>query len=141
MTTFKGSSEWKAKTFDIQRDDHAQGVRNFSLPQFVKRDDGWILFGPQDVRSTKPKYNFALQYLACDKTIRVRVGCRFKTLPQAWKHWGQHQGKNRGIERRNECAQAVAIIQLMLLQAQQYRLLHMYRSKIRFDSSLVKRKK
>lgn len=146
--SFTGSSAWKADAFSGDREAHAQMVRQQPLPQFVRvketgPNEGWILFGPQDVRDAKPRYNFALQYLKCDKTLRVRVGCRFKTLPQAWKHWGVHHGKNRGTYRRNECEQAVVIIRLMIAQAKAYHLLPMFGKKanIKFDASLLKPKR
>ncbi len=110
-----------------------------SLPKpFIRDSRGWILFGPQDVRSSKSKYRFGLQKLPKQKTPRVRVGCRYYTLREAWVHWGLRKSD---YSRRNECRQAVAIIRLMLLQAQAYGLLSLYAATPKFDSTILKRKR
>lgn len=137
-----GSSVWKSKAFDEPRKEHAREVEARSK-QFVKTDDGWILFGPTDVRGYGPKFHFALQQLKCDKQLRVRVGCRYYTLPQAYRHWSRATKRGNSTSRRNEARQALAIIQLMLLQAQAYNLIPLYgrKSKITFDSSILKKRK
>lgn len=140
--SFKGSSAWKAAAFDAERTENSrfnERVNNVR-PSLVKRDDGWILFGPQDIRDGKRRYNFALQQLKCDKQIRVRVGCRYFTLPQAWKHWSKAAKSNYSSLRRNEGKQALAIITLMILQAQAHGLLSRFAT-IKFDSSICKRKR
>lgn len=141
----RGSSDWKSKTFWTERQDHFNVVstRNAVDTAFVKRDNGdWILFGPQDVRSRNRKWHFALQRLACDKQLRVVVGCRYYTLAQAWNHWHRPRRLLYGgaTERRNECKQAIAIIQLMILQAQAYGLLSIYK-RIVFDGSLIRKRR
>lgn len=141
--SFKGSSAWKAEAFMGERD-HFYALSRlradaFPRADYVKRHDGWIIFGPLDVRNGRPQYRFALQYLKCDRTLRVRVGCRYYTLKQAWNRWHPTRG---GVStyRRNECKQAIAIIQLMLAQAQAYSLLSMWKPII-FDNSLRKKRK
>lgn len=109
-------------------------------PRFVCDSRGWILFGPRDVRGRDEVYLFCLQKLPNEKAPRVRVGCRYYDLKSAWQHWGVRK-KGQGTSRRNECAQAVAIIRLMLLQAQAYGLLSLYATPIKFDSSLLKPKR
>lgn len=129
--------------FDDERNAHteAMGYAKSMLPKpFVRDGRGWILFGPKDVRSSAPCWQFALQKLPGQKTPRVRVGCRYYTLGQAWRHWGAHR-RGRRTTRKNQCAQAVAIIRLMLLQAQAYGLLSLYATPIRFDSTIVKPKR
>lgn len=140
--SMRGSSDWKSKVFDLERNDHADRARNapYSSPRYVKTNVGWILFGPQDVRESNKKYHFALQQLSCDKQVRVRVGCRYKTLPQAWEHWSRKARSGPYVSTRNEGKQALAIISLMILQAQAYGLLPRYAA-IKFDSSIVKRKR
>lgn len=137
--SFKGSSKWKAEVFEPERQGRKCAVVNAGLMPYIERENGdWILFGPQDVRDRKPKYHFALQRLICDKVLRVRVGCRYYTLEQAWNHW--HKVYNCYIDRRLECKQAIAIIQLMILQAQAYNLLDRYR-RVKFDNSLTRKKR
>lgn len=110
------------------------------VAQFVKDQRGWILFGPQDIRERNKLYHFCLQKLPGQKTPRVRVGCRYYTLREAWAHWGIRK-PGQYYSRRNECRQAVAIIRLMLLQAQAYSLLSIYAAPIRFDSTIIKPKR
>lgn len=129
----RGLDNWKAKVFDFEREDHIRRSEGSATPHYLKVDAGWILFGPVDVRDGKRKYYFSLQQLKCDKVIRVRVGCRYKTLPQAWKHWSKKYPRNQG-------RQALAIIKLMILQAQAYGLLPRYKV-IKFDSSIVRKRK
>ena len=108
-----------------------------SVKQYVRDSRGWILFGPYDVRGSSQKHLFCLQKLPGQKTPRVRAGCRYYTLKQAWMHWGV---KKRGqyYIRRNECRQAIAIIRLLLVQAQAYGLLSLYSAPLKFDSSIVR---
>lgn len=141
--SFKGSSEWKAAVFLGERDMHAVAIKDSAarVPYYIKHPNGdWIMFGPQDVRNNKRHYNFALQRLACDQQVRVRVGCRYYTLVQAWNHWSKKARGSRYMSTKNEGKQALAIISLMILQAQAYGLLPRY-SVIPFNSSIVKRKK
>ncbi len=127
--------------FDADRSAHHQVVAGLVMPKpFIRDCRGWILFGPQDIRSHKLFWHFALQKLPGQKLPRVRVGCRYFDLKQAWKHWGVPR-KGRYQTRKNECAQAVAIIRLMLLQAQAYGLLSLYATPIKFDSTIVKPKR
>lgn len=107
---------------------------------FFRDARGWILFGPRDVRGQSKSFMFCLQKLPMQKSPRVRVGCRYYTLAEAWKHWGVRKPRQY-TSRRNECRQAVAIIRLMLLQAQAYGLLSLYATPIKFDSSILKRKR
>lgn len=121
---------------------------NDLYPRYVRDERGWVLFGPRDVRGNKRQYLFALQCPVLNDRqrrrpelhLRVRAGCRFYTLRQAWMHWGQRQS-GCGSTRRNTNAQAVAIIRLMLLQAQAYHLLSMYSAPIKFDSTILKPKR
>lgn len=149
--SFKGSSSWKAASFDNERTLHqrefddfrrcAMGEPHGKNRPFIKRDNGdWILFGPQDVREGSRRYYFALQRLACDRVLRVRVGCRFYTLEQAWHHWHTMAKRSCWSVRRRACQQAIAIIQLMILQAQAYGLINRYK-RIPFDSSLNRKKR
>lgn len=107
---------------------------------FVRDTRGWILFGPYDVRGHKTCHLFCLQKLPGQKTPRVRVGCRYYTLRQAWMHWGVKK-RGRYSTRRNECHQAIAIIRLMLLQAQAYALLSIYASPLKLDSTIIRSKR
>jgi hypothetical protein len=107
--------------------------------QFVRDGRGWILFGPYDIRGANPTYLFCLQKLPRQSMPRVRVGCRYYTLAQAYRHWSKKARLNL-YHGRNEGRQALAIIQLMLLQAQAYHLLPFYATPIKFDSSLLKSK-
>lgn len=107
---------------------------------FVRDGRGWCLFGAQDVRNSVRQYTFCLMKLPRHKTVRVRVGCRYFTLQQAWKHWGVIRRRD-GTSRRNQKRQAVAIIRLMLVQAQAWGLLSAYRSPLRFDSTIIKPKR
>lgn len=106
---------------------------------FVRDIRGWCLFGPMDVRGSDRKWQFMLTKLYGQKLPRVRVGCRYYTLREAWAHWGYRPG--RGTTRNNECAQAIAIIRLMLLQAQAWGLLSLWAAPIRFDSTILKSKR
>lgn len=129
--------------FNRDRDAHteAMGYAKSMLPMDRVHDKrGWILFGPQDVRQREKQWRFCLQKLPGQKLPRVRVGCRYFTLAEAWKHWGVRKPRQH-TSRRNECRQAVAIIRLMLLQAQAYGLLSLYAAPIKFDSTTLKRKR
>lgn len=95
----------------------AQVIRRENAARWIRgcRRYEWCLFGPLDVRYSHSEYLFTLQYTFAGG-LRVRVGCRYYTLEQAWKHWGpraKHHYK-RGAK------QAVLIIRLMLLQAEAY---------------------
>jgi hypothetical protein len=117
-----------------------KGIENMMPKPFVRDQRGWILFGPQDVRETKKTWHFSLQKLKNQELPRVRVGCRYYTLKQAWSHWGKRR-PGTTYTRRNHCAQAVAIIRLMLLQAHAYGLLSYYAAPLKFDSTLLKPKR
>lgn len=123
-----------------------------TLKPYVRDSRGWILFGPQDVRSGKKGWHFALQCRKLtsrearrpDLHVRVRVGCRYYSLKQAWQHWGAPRKRyycGYSTARRNECKQAVEIIRLMLLQAQAYGLLSLYSYAPKFDSTILKPKR
>lgn len=130
--------------FQDDRNKHveAMGYARSMLPMDRVHDKrGWILFGPQDVRQREHRWQFCLQKLPGQKTPRVRVGCRYFTLAQAWRHWGAKPKRWITTSRRNERAQAVAIIRLMLLQAQAYGLLSMYSATPKFDSTIIKPKR
>ena len=150
MSQFRGSSAWKAEAFKAERDINRQweewsranavGPPGVIYRPYVKRNDGWIFFGPTDIRGRHRRFHFALQWLNCDKQLRVRVGCRYYTLLQAWKHWSKKRRRSYAASSKNEAEQALAIISLMLLQAKAYGLLPMDRT-IRFDSSICKSKR
>lgn len=118
---------------------------------YIKDGRGWILFGPHDVRGNhlESGYLFCLQKLPKQKEPRVRVGCRYYTLREAWDHWGfkARTGKKSARDaysltsNYNEGRQAVAIIRLMLLQAQAHGLLPRYSPLPKFDSSLTRKKR
>lgn len=141
--SFRGASVWKAAVFDNERDAHKFNSHHrnaaFPTPAFVRTDHGWILFGPQDVRDGMNSYHFALQYTKCDKTVRVRVGCRMYTLGQAFNHWGKKTSTYSS--RGNSNKQALAIINLMVLQAQAYGLLTRFTRPITMKTTLIKRKR
>lgn len=129
------STSDRRKAFDDERDLHIRSNDNSETAPFIKRGDGWVLFGPRDVRCGNRKYHFALQHLKSGNDLRVRVGCRFYTVETAFRHWDP--AKKRGwVSRRNECRQARAIIMLMVFQAQSYGLLSLYNERIKFDLKL-----
>lgn len=115
---------------------------------FIKDIRGWLLLGPLDIREGVHEYQFALQQLKGQKEPRVRVGCRYYTLAAAWRHWSfkartgksSRRGSYGRTNHKNEGKQAIAIIRLMLLQAQAYGLLSLYKPVPKFDSALIKRK-
>ena len=110
-------------------------------PDYLRDHRGWVLFGPCDIRSRDREYMFCLQQLRGQKAPHVRVGCRYYTLAQAWKHWnGKLKRRGSQSRERNEARQAIAIIRLMLLQAQAYGLISMYSPVPKFDATIVKRK-
>lgn len=131
----KGSSVWKMTVFDAARKCRERAVDGTDWQKpYYKTEAGWIVFGPRDVRSGTQKYYFSLERLNEDKVLRVRAGCRYYTIAQAFKHWDP---TIRGwTNRRNECRQARAIIMLMVLQAQAYGFLSLYNEKIKFDLKL-----
>ncbi len=157
----------EAKTFDMERQRVETNIearrpindgfeeRRFSpmsgVGNFIKDSRGWILFGPHDVRGEhlESGFLFCLQKLPGQKEPRVRVGCRYYTLRKAWEHWSfkARTGKLHAKERygfsvnRNQGKQAIAIIRLMLLQAQAHRLLSLYAPVPKFDSSITKPKR
>ena len=152
----RGDPDHCKTLFQQDRNDYhqAMGFAASMLPKpYVSDSRGWILFGPQDVRSGKKEWHFALQ---CRKLtsrearrpelhVRVRVGCRYYSLKQAWQHWGAPSRKRYycgySTARRNERKQAVEIIRLMLLQAQAYGLLSLYSYAPKFDSTILKPKR
>lgn len=129
------SPKWKREAFAIERETRQRNHDQLHYPHLIKRDDGWILFGPFDVRHGQQHYPFALQMLYIDNSVRVRVACKYMTLPQAWRHCVV---KGRAGWRRNQYQQAIAIIQLMVLQAQACGLVS---KSVKFDSSIVKPKR
>lgn len=129
------SMPWKREAFHVERATRHRNHDQFPNPHLIKRDDGWILFGPFDVRNGKECYPFALQKLYSDKQLRVRVACKYMTLPQAWQHCIK---RSRSSWRRNQYQQAISIIRLMVLQAQAYKLVS---ASVKFDSSIVKPKR
>lgn len=93
----------------------------------------WCVIGPRDKSNN---YTFALQWVkGMAGGARVRVGCRYKTLPQAWRYI---KDRSRGWQ-RNKYQQAECIIRLMVLQAQAAGLPGA--AKMKFDASLNKRRK
>lgn len=132
--------------FHVERDAFLMKDVNDLYPRYVRDERGWALFGPLDVRGNERHYLFSLQCPVLNNRqrrrpelhLRVRAGCRFYTLRQAWMHWGK---RGCGSTRRNTNAQAVAIIRLMLLQAQAYGLLPIYAAPIKFDSTILKPKR
>jgi hypothetical protein len=128
----------EAQAFDGERDRRREAAT--ATPSYVKDARGWILFGPRDIRDRELKYFFCLQQLTGQKEPRVRVGCRYYTLAKAWEHWSFKAKTGKTNKRawsfashRNEGKQAIAIIRLMLLQAQAYGLISIYAT-IKFDS-------
>lgn len=130
------SPDWKREAFRVERETRQRNHDQLHYPHLIKRGDGWILFGPFDVRNAQQHYPFALQMLYSDKQLRVRVACKYMTLPQAWQHC--IKGSRRSSWRRNQYQQAVSIIRLMVLQAQAYGLVP---ASVKFDSSIVKPKR
>ncbi len=95
----------------------------------------WILFGPFDIRGGIRRYQFNLCHVKGEPGgPRVKVGCRYYTLPQAWAHWSSR--KYTGSRRTGQ--QALLIIKLMVLQAQ---ILGLLKSDVKFDASICKPKK
>lgn len=44
----------------------------------------WAVIGPTDARG----YRMSIQWVRGDRRgVMVRIGCRFKTMDQAWHHW------------------------------------------------------
>lgn len=127
--------------------DHISSLdnRNSTAPRLIRRKGpdprrswmeitfAWCVIGPRDKNNA---HQFALQWV---KGIaggpRVRVGCKYKTLPQAWRYIRM---KSRGWE-KNKYAQAECIIRLMLLQAQAAGLPGA--AKLKFDASLNKKRR
>lgn len=132
------SPQWKREAFYVERNIHQREQEaQPRMPQFIKRDDGWVLFGPYDVRGGTRKHQFSLQMIHADGQPRVRVACKYMTLPQAWRHCAT---KGRASWCRNQYQQAIAIIRLMVLQAQAYGLPGMPKD-VKFDSSITKPKR
>jgi hypothetical protein len=124
--------------FDADREHYSEcRNRGQATPQFIRDTRGWILFGPQDVRSSARSFTFCLQKLPGQKLPRVRAGCRYYTLPKAWHHWSRKIRTGYTID-KNEGRQALA---LLLLQAQAYGLISIYASPIKFDSTILKPKR
>jgi hypothetical protein len=122
--SFRGAMRERAKIFDHMRDMWASetGAARRRVTgdnqHYFRRGNDWILFGPQDVRHSKPEYHYSLIYTEIDRTVRVRAGCRFYTIEQAWKHWAGPRYYNKTTGKM-----ALAIITVMLLQAQSYGLM------------------
>lgn len=144
-------NKFAAAVFDDERI-NAQTAFRDKRPfhrRYVKDSRGWILFGPQDIRNGEPDFLFCLQQLPSQKQPYVRVGCRYYNLKEAWEHWsfkaktGKISGRDRwGVTtNKNEGRQAIAIIRLMLEQAQAYGLIGTYAKLPKFDSSLMRKKK
>lgn len=140
--------EAERKRFDDVRKAESEYHRTHGTPAFIKDHGDWILFGPQDIREASKKYLFCLQKLKSQKTPRVRVGCHYYTLAQAWKHWSPkaktgRSGRERWgfTSRKNEGKQAIAIIRLMLLQAQAYGLISKWHPVPKFDATLLQPKR
>lgn len=92
----------------------------------------WCVIGPRG----RNEHQFALQW---SRIVaggpRVRVACKYKTLPQAWTYIAK---RSRGWE-RNKYQQAKCIIQLMILKAQAADLPGS--AKLKFDASITKPKR
>lgn len=139
-----GSRNPERLLFDAERDvqlEQWRGVTGGCLRTHHRDERGWIFFGPRDIRDNHHEYLWCLQKRPGQKLPRVRVGCRYYTLPQAWKHWGVGIRKAQLTTRKNQCRQAVAIIRLMLVQAQALGLLSRYRPVPVFDNTIIKPKR
>lgn len=127
--------------FDLDRQQrmtaHDRGEHSLG---FVRDERGWILFGPYDIRGQASSFMFCLQKLPKQKLPRVRVGCRYYTLAEAYKHWSRKTKCGYFTHSKNEGRQALAIIRLLLLQAQAYHLISAYTT-IKFDSTILKPKR
>jgi hypothetical protein len=125
--------------FQDDRDYYVACRNNGQRPAcFVRDTRGWILFGPYDIRGRSEGFLFCLQRLPGQKLPRVRAGCRYFTLKQAYAHWSRKAKKGFLSGHRNEGKQALAIIRLMLLQAQAYGLIS---PSIKFDSTILRPKR
>lgn len=93
---------------------------------------GWCIVSKERVNAHQQA--FALQWVRGSGPPRVKVGCQYKTLPQAWR-----VVKNRGRRgySRHARAQAECIIRLLLLKAQFAGLPGV--KNLKFDGSLSKR--
>lgn len=79
---------------------------------WTTRIASWCIIGGRDKGNF---HQFALQWIrGVPGGPRVRVGCKYKTLPQAWRYIRE---KGRGYE-RNKYAQAECQIKLLILKAQ-----------------------
>ena len=146
----KAQRKFERELFDAHREEAASLLNEGKLPERYFTDDrGWILFGPRDIRDGNPHYLFCLQQIKGQKKIYIRVGCRYYDLKAAWKHWSfkattgkiNHRARWGLTSAKNEGRQAVAIIRLMLLQAQAYGLINRWSKPIKFDSSLTRKRK
>lgn len=73
----------------------------------------WCVIGPTDTRG----YRYCLQWVRGDKRgVMVRAGCRFKTLPSAWKHWHE-KALSRGTTGSAEGELSLAIVEMLLATA------------------------
>lgn len=75
---------------------------------------------------------FALQWVRGAGGPRVKVGCQYKTLPQAWRTVKNRRGYDRNTRAQGEC-----IIRLLLLKAQRAGLPGV--KGLKFDGSLSRR--
>lgn len=91
---------------------------------------GWCVISKERVNAHQQV--FALQWMRGSGPPRVKVGCQYKTLPQAWR-----AVKNRRGYSRHARAQAECIIRLLLLKAQYSGLPGV--KGLKFDGSLSKR--
>jgi hypothetical protein len=92
----------------------------------------WCIISP--VKGSHNDHVFSLQWhRGVAGGPRVRAGCRYKTLPQAWKYIKQ---KRRSYY-SNKYAQAENIIRLLLLKAQDAGLPGV--KGLKFDSSLARK--
>lgn len=92
----------------------------------------WCMISP--IKGQGGNYMFALQWVRdVPGGPRVRAGCKYMTLPQAWKYIKKH---GRGYN-RNKYAQAECIIRLLLLKTQDAGLPGV--KGLKFDGSLSRR--
>lgn len=99
---------------------------------WTTRIASWCMISP--IKGQGGNYMFALQWVRdVPGGPRVKAGCKYKTLPQAWQYI---KGHGRGYN-HNKYAQAECIIRLLLLKAQDAGLPGA--KGLKFDGSLSKR--
>lgn len=104
-----------------------KGPNTFSWME--PRVNEWLVVGPWDTRG----YRFCIQWVRGDRRgIMVRVGCRFKTLDAAFKHWHK-KAIAHDFVRAYEGQQALACIMLALGYAKSARLPGTARKAMKFD--------